>query len=262
MYKNNIKPRILVIGATHGHEYLGVLVLKELKKLQISEEILQFEIGNLQAYRKGVTFIDSDLNRVFPGDKKGDYEQRRAYELSQKIRQVDIVIDIHATNTISMIADAMLIVTKLNPQTEELIQIINPPRLLLMRYGSDRAVISNAKIGIAFEYGDNDNKKAFESILFSIGEILCTYKIIKKNPYSSSLTKAKTKSYEVYDTYKKPCRKKCVLVKKVKNYKMINKGDCIARCGNETICADETFIPILFGENRYKEILGFRSRRI
>ena len=258
-YKKQRPPHILIVGATHGHEYLGVRIIEELQKLHICDSVLDMEIGNLRAYKQNIAFTESDLNRVFPGKCDGNYEERRAHKLSKKIKKADIVIDIHATDTIKKQDEAMLIVTKLDNAIKKIIDIINPPNVIIMKYKSDKALISNAKIGIAFEYGANNDEAVFRSVLYSVCAILCAYSILDHNPYTNTYKSRKTDIYNIYDVYTKP-EKKCILEKVIRNFHLVKRGDKIAECGSVSYYTDEAFVPILFGENRYTDIFGFKGR--
>lgn len=258
-YNKKMK-NILIVGATHGHEYLGVKIIYKLKKLNL--ENVFFEIGNPEAYQKNIQFIDSDLNRVFPGGKDGNYEERRAFELERKIKKMDLVIDIHTTNTIKKQEDEMLIVTNLNDEILKIIKIIKPANVLIMKYKSDEALISQTKNGIAFEYGSNEDKAAFNKIYNQILLILNEYGILKDFNIKKNRSVQKTRFFEVYDIFKKNKNKKYALLKNIKNFSLIRKGQEIAKAEEDVIYSDEYFIPILFGENRYSGYFGFKSREV
>ena len=258
---NNFK--ILVMGSTHGHEKIGLRVIEELKKLKIDTSLLDFEIGNPKASEQNVPFIESDLNRSFPGKEYGTYEEMRAFELSPKIKLAGLVIDIHSTNTTDLPDKSMLIVTKYDENTKEIIDIIKPPKVLYMKYKSDNALISQAKIGIAFEYGKDTSTEVLNATLYDIAEILIHFKITDKNPYITNKQNTSTETFEVYDAFKKDFSGPFTLSKNLKNFHIVNKGDvvCVADLDKQII-AEEDFIPILFGENRYTEILGFKARKL
>ena len=254
--------KVLIVGCTHGHEKIGLKVIEELKKLNIDKNILCFEVGNPKAEEKNVPFIESDLNRVFPGKNNGTYEEIRAYQLLSKIKESDLVIDIHSTNTTDLSDKSMLIVTNYNEATKEVIDIINPPKVLYMKYKSDKALISNAKIGIAFEYGKDTSDNVLNAILYDITEIFLHYKLIKNNPYSTIKENIKTETFEVYDVFLKDFYGRYDIDSEIRNFKMVYKNSTICEYDNNTkkIKTDEDFIPVLFGENRYTEILGFKAR--
>jgi succinylglutamate desuccinylase len=255
--------KILIIGSTHGHERIGLLVQNELKKLGISHELLAFEVGNPKASEKNVPFIESDLNRVFPGKDDGTYEERRAHELSPKIQASDLVIDIHSTNTTDLSPNSMLIVTKYDEATKEITELINPPTLLVMKYKNGNALISQAKVGIAFEYGKDNSRQVLEATLHDIGKILVAYGLLNNNPYLSVRTEEGSRVFEVYDAFAKNFEGKYKISAGVENFVLQKEGTLLGVTENDyKIFAPESFVPILFGENRYTEILGFKARQI
>lgn len=108
-------PRIAVIGAMHGNERVGVDVVRQLRDAFSENAVLSGElllmVGNPEAYAKDVRFIEEDLNRLFSekeeraicggsdggGATLATLERKRAKEIMDAIRGVDVLIDIHAT---------------------------------------------------------------------------------------------------------------------------------------------------------------------
>ena len=78
--------KILIVAATHGHEKIGLRVFAELEKLSLNSQNVELLIGNPVAEEKNVPFIESDLNRIFPGNEQGTLEEKRAFELSKKLK--------------------------------------------------------------------------------------------------------------------------------------------------------------------------------
>ncbi len=255
--------KILIVGSTHGHERIGLRVIQELKQLNIDEKLVSFEIGNPKASEKNIPFFENDLNRVFPGKEHGTYEEMRAFELSKKILNAEIVIDVHSTNTTDLSNKSMLIVTKYDNKTKEIIDIINPPKVLYMKYKGDNALISQAKVGIAFEYGKDTSVDVLQATLYDIGKLLVNLEIIEKNPYKNPRLEVETETFEVYDVFKRTFIGGYKLDSGVINFKLCIKDSLVCNIDmDKKIFADEDFVPILFGENRYTEILGFKARKI
>lgn len=253
--------KVLIVGATHGHEVLGVEVINDIKK---DNNVIgvDFIIGNPEAYKKRVAYLESDLNRVFPGNSNGDYEEKRAYEISKKIKNYDIVIDIHSTDTNVYDEDSMLIVTKLNAETEECVCAINPPKVVLMDYMNEHALISKAKVGLAFEYGSNHDFVTKKAVFDGIYALLSFSGNLKKEILPQKKTEIK-EVYRVYDIYSKKEGLDFNLDEKIKNFVEIIKGQKLGEYSDgHTVDSDDNFYPILFGENRYKKIIGFKSKQI
>ncbi len=255
--------KILIVGSTHGHEKIGLRVIEELGKLNLDSSQVEFIVGNPKASELGVPFTEGDLNRVFPGRPDGNYEEKRAFELSEKILQADLVIDIHSTKTTDLSENPMVIVTKYDEETKKVLDTISPPKVLIMRYKSDNALISQAKIGIAFEYGLDDSESVINATVHDIATILMNYGLINQNPFSNPLEVSTSSVYDVYDAFKKNFEGEYVLADQIENFKLVHQGEIICKTkSNEEILADEDFYPILFGNNRYKDILGFKAKKI
>ena len=244
--------KVILNILTHGDEVVGLAVAKEINKLRLVRGELVVHKANELAYKRKKRFIDQDLNRSFPGDVKGNHEQRLAAKILPIIKSADIVIDIHSTT--SGLKDA-LIVTRLNRKTRELVKVIGPKYLLFMRATKSNALMSEAKIGLAFEYGSNSDKAALREVIRGIKRLLSHLEMIEeKCPKSTE----KTLWLDVYKMVAKP--DKATLLKSIKNYKLIRKGDKYASCNGLPIRSKEDFYPILFGENNYNDIFGFAAR--
>lgn len=255
--------KILIVGSTHGHEKIGLRVIEELRKLNLDSNQVEFIVGNPKASELGVPFTEGDLNRVFPGRPDGNYEEKRAFELSEKILQADLVIDIHSTKTTDLGENSMIIDTKYDEKTKKVLDLISPPKVLIMRYKSDNALISQAKIGIAFEYGLDDSESVMNATVHDIATILMNYGLINQNPFSNPREVSTSSVYDVYDAFKKNFEGDYILSTVIENFKQINLSQVVCTTNsNQEILADEGFYPILFGNNRYKDILGFKAHKI
>lgn len=258
LYIRNIemKPQkiILTIG-THGDEKIGLKVVEALSKFPIIKGELIVHIGNEKAFNINKRFIDQDLNRAFPGKKDGNYEERRAYELLPLIKSADIVIDIHSTT--SELKDAV-IVTQLNKKTQEYIDIISPKYALIMKATKKNALISYAKVGIAFEYGKDNDPNAIRKVVLGIRRLLAYIEMI------DSFGKNRKTPNSIFFTVNKviPKNKNALLNKNIKNYKLVEKGQVYATVDGKKIIAKNNFYPILFGQNNYDDIFGFAAKKI
>lgn len=248
MKKNN-KPHILINIATHGNERIGFYVKKELEKIKIEKGFVEFNIANEKAYLKNRRFIDQDLNRSFPGKRNGNHEQKLAYTLSKKIKKADLVLDIHSTT--STLKDA-IIITKDTKGTMQLLNVIKPKYVLYMSMNKQNALISSAKIGLAFEYGKDNDRSVIQKTVRDIKIILSYYGVI-----DSKLKKKKTvtRFFKIKKEFQKNKGEK--LKKEISNYKLVKKGSVVVYSKHGDIRATEDFIPILFGENNYEKIFGF-----
>lgn len=101
--------KILIIYQTHGNEPIGADVVSI---LQTNEKLVKYYdciIGNPEAVKKEVRYIDEDLNRLGNVSlNKQSYESKRSKELIKLISNYEYAIDIHETKSSD---DDMLIVS-------------------------------------------------------------------------------------------------------------------------------------------------------
>lgn len=246
--------KILLNIGTHGDESIGIAVANEIEKQFIKKGEVKINIANPLALKLNKRCIDSDLNRIFPGKKNGDYEEKLAYNILPIIKSADVVIDIHSTQ--SGLRDA-LIVTKINKLTKSCIKAINPKYLLLMNISKTNALISNAKVGLAFEYGKDKEKRTIKETVLGIKKLLAHLNMID---FESKQNQNKTIAFKIDKQINKPGD--AILFPKIKNYSLIKKGTVYASIGDKKMRSKEDFYPILFGQKNYKDIFGFAGKKI
>lgn len=138
--KKNNSNVLCVVGATHGDEPAGVQALEiiatHIRKGDWVVEDLDIVgiVGNPEAYKKNVRFIDQNLNRMFQKKYLDDqessfYEVRRAQELSSYFKQLQneykkvYVLDVHSVS----LSDIQMTVYRIgDKESEELIKKISP----------------------------------------------------------------------------------------------------------------------------------------
>lgn len=90
-----MKKKILIIIYTHGDEGTGDEVVKRLKKKNLGR-FFDCLIANPEAAKRNVRFVESDLNRSYPGKKDSKiYEERLAYDNLKNAKKYEFVVDIH-----------------------------------------------------------------------------------------------------------------------------------------------------------------------
>lgn len=131
-----------------------------------------------------------------------------------------------------------------------------------MQHRSGRALISAAKAGIAFEYGHNESEAVLTATVYDIARILEYYGVITENNFENPRPAAIPELFDVYESYKKTFSGSYTLHRDIQNFKAVTAGDILCTTSEGiAIRAEADFTPILFGENRYTEILGFMSRK-
>ncbi len=251
--KNNLK--VLLNACTHGDEKIGLIVSERIKKLKVVSGDIDYQIANPEALEKGVRYIDSDLNRSFPGDPNGNSEEKRAVELVKKIRKYDCVLDFHSTT--SSLRDTVVLVNY-NEETKKLAIASQAKNVLVMKATSGKDLLSFTKLGIATEFGSDYDPEIIDLTYNACVGILNYLGVIEEKPYERGV---QPNFYEVYGSCPKP--ESATLEESVENFKEIETGDVYAHTSDgDIIVAKEDFVPILFGEKNYEHIFGFKGRKI
>ena len=88
----------LLIVSTHGDEKIGLEAIEQLKKKKL-DKFFDYIIANPKANMENKRFIEKDLNRSYPGNKKSKYyEEKLAYKNYQIALKYKYIIDIHEAN--------------------------------------------------------------------------------------------------------------------------------------------------------------------
>ena len=94
--------QLIISSIIHGNEYGSLPAVIELIKKLESGEIyfggqITIVLGNPEAARADVRFLESDLNRMFLPNDKNTHEANRARELMPIFDTADLLIDFHQT---------------------------------------------------------------------------------------------------------------------------------------------------------------------
>ena len=87
--------RLLIVGGVHGDEPFGLRLVKRIK--DVRPEGVEGVVANMKALKKGVRYLETDMNRSFAVEAPVSIEERRAEELMPKLMASDAVIDVHST---------------------------------------------------------------------------------------------------------------------------------------------------------------------
>jgi len=255
----NRHPFVVVNACTHGHEHLGLRVIERLKgELASYPANILYTVANPTACERNIQYIDADLNRVFPGKENGNHEETVAFFMSPLIRAADIVFDIHSTTSFSLSDESAVILTHMDDATRRVVEAIRPPKAVLMTATKDNALMSEARIGIGMEYGQDNDDDTLGAVANDIRRALSFLSVT--DDYAVTWHAYDTEYYEAYGVVPKPAG--FSLAPDVLNYRKVFRGDVYARNGNATLRAEEDFYPFLFGENRYMDMFGFSARKL
>lgn len=143
------KNMVTLVCCVHGNEVFGKDVFDHFSNKLAEFPGLTVILANERSIKEGRRFIDSDLNRVFPGDSLGDYETRLAARIMEEIDYHSLVIDIHTTTSPLKFTP---IITNLSQGTRRIINQCKSAEVVFMKNGKN-SLIGQLKSGVSFEYG-------------------------------------------------------------------------------------------------------------
>lgn len=169
-------PVVLFSGGIHGDEFNGIEIVRQIITKKINKPkkgtIICIPIINIYGFiNKSRDFPDGrDLNRVFPGSKKGSLASRFAYHILTDIMPlVDYAVDFHAGGAGRFNAPQIRL-TPNNPEVKILADAFNAPFTLFSKNITGSFRSSSEKMGVKmllFEGGkslDINNDVAQEGI--------------------------------------------------------------------------------------------------
>ena len=230
--KNRDKDLIFVAGV-HGNEPIGPDVLR---KLEAKGYPVNWMLANPEAAKLKQRFIDSDLNRVFPGNPNSrKYELKRAFELTKELAKYENVIDIHGSVSKSGI---FTIVT--NPASANLMLAGCLPIKNVVIWQSEKnngqgPLTRYVKRGVEIECGPQNSPKIKKRLY----EILRTLTLSGINLEQSDLSRKNI--FQVYG-------------------KLAGENSGSLRDFKKTKIKGETFYPLLV--NQYPGIMCYKMKKI
>ena len=98
---DTIEPVIMVVAGTHGNEKAGIIASEYLKDKQDIERgtLIIIPKANILACAKDVRSFPADinLNRVYPGNSRGNSVEKIAYEIFNLMKEynINLLVDLH-----------------------------------------------------------------------------------------------------------------------------------------------------------------------
>lgn len=234
-----MKKQVLVI-CQHGDEKAPFKVFNKYFK-----DRFDAILGNPKAFKKNVRFLESDLNRSFPGSKSGLLEEKIAFKLLKKLKMYQQVVDFHTATCDTPI---FIILTKTTKKHLKLARSTGIKKIVYMQesIASGKALIDHVPVGISIEAGDE--------------KLPVTKKRIKKvlnNLISGKDSKSKLQCYSVFGVIKKELGHE-QLAPNIKHFKKVKKGDTLTNIRK----SEFDFYPVLARETNYKDILCLMAKKV
>lgn len=225
---NPNKPKVTVVCCLHGNEKIGVKIYDYFVNKLTKMANFQTLLTNTEAIKENKRYIDTDLNRSFPGKKDGNYEERLAIEILNNISKDDYIIDVHST-VANM--EIVAIVSSLSPEVRKLINLTSIKNIVVMK----PEIVVTSLIGNCPKSISIEASREIESEMIEIIDRMV-----------DNLQSDKTNDKLARDVYfvNDLIQSGIVLPDNIVNYKKIN-----TQLG--------VLYPVFYGEKNYEKYKGF-----
>jgi predicted deacylase len=249
------EPEVAIVGGIHGDEPCGVRAVERL--LADSPDVerpVMLVIANERAIEAGKRYVDTDLNRSFPGDPAADaYEKRLAAKLTELLSDCS-TLSMHSTQSYD---DCFAIVNGMSEFDSHICSRLSVDAVVDAESFDRGRIFASLPRTVEVECGlqgsdqaaDNAYRLARE-FLGATGALpeaaieprtdLPLYRLHKRVP------KDPGREYEVYAT----------------NFEHVPAGEAFAAMDEERIVAEEGFYPVLMSPYGYEDVFGYAAERV
>jgi succinylglutamate desuccinylase len=239
---------LVIVGSLHGDEPAGKRAIERIleKDLEYAKPV-KFIIANEQALEKDIRYIDTDLNRSFPGDPDSDsHEERLAAKILEEIGDA-AVLDLHTTHSYP---DPFATAKDTSDATMDMARAAGVEHVVVFEEASGS--LAGQREGIVVETGYQHSDEAVDNAVEVIERVLAYHGIIER-----PIPPSEPEVYRYLDTVKGTGWEFTA-----KNFELVREGEVYARKGDEELTADRDFYPVLMSTHGYDGQLGFRAEKI
>lgn len=230
-----MKKKVLLIVVTHGDEQIGLEIVQKLESIKDKFDVL---IANPEALKERKRFIDTDLNRSYPGEANSkNYEERIAFRNFEKVKKYEFIIDIHEASSGT---DDFVIIPRENVGKKFPIELISLKKVLLWPFpkGPISQFLENA---IELEFGMKNRLR---------GEVIAKATQVVRRFIEKPEQGIKGKdNKEYFYVYGKESSKNIGNINLFADFK-------------ETAIGKETFLPLLVGQYLKEGIAFYKMKKI
>lgn len=243
------EPEIAVVGGVHGNEASGVHAVRELRSRDLDlQRGVAFVIAHPEAVAAGERYLDTDLNRVFPGDPTGNREERIAADMCQVVDSVT-TLSIHDTHSHPA---SFALVHRSQPREYEVAAEL-PVEHVVDHSGVNEGTITSCGLVVELEVGPQSTDDAAADAVRQARWFLQRVDALPGDPPATS-----QEFFQMTKRVPKPPGESFELF--VENFERVAAGTVYARVGERELVAEEPFYPILMSECGYEEIFGYEGR--
>lgn len=236
---------VTVVGSLHGDEPTGRRAIEKfLEEEHEFTDAVKFIVANEEALKQDVRYIDTDLNRSFPGDPDSDlHEERLAAKMMDEI-DTGKVLDLHTTHSYPL---PFATFTNLNDITRSMMRGTGVTQAV--HFPEHNGTLNEHFDGVIVETGFQKTEMALHNAVGVITNFLASEGVLDVS-YSESDPEIYSHRETIEGDWEFTAR----------NFSLVEKGEVYARKDGEELVAQEDFYPVLMSTEGYSGMLGFRAQ--
>jgi succinylglutamate desuccinylase len=249
------EPEVAIVGGIHGDEPCGVRAVDQLVADEMDvERPVALVIANEAAIEAGERYLDTDLNRSFPGDPTaGSREDRLAAELASLLSDCD-VLSLHSTQSYD---DLFAIVNGLSEFEREICPRLTVDAVVDAGAFDRGRFFTAVERTIEVECGYQGSEQAAQNAYRVAREFLGATGAV---PEAARAPNADLPLFRLHRRVpKEPAREYEVYAS---NFEHVPAGEVFATMGSEDIVAEEGFYPVLMSPYGYEDVFGYAAERV
>jgi predicted deacylase len=243
--KGEGQSEIAIVACMHGDELCGKEAVERFLESDFElKRPVKFILANEKAMENGERFVDTDLNRCFPGNLESEkHEERLAAKLMEELEGLKSL-------TLHSMEEFEEMFCLVNTVDEDL--ITSPGVEIAVDVAPlDKESVEKYLDAVSVEVGEVGSDEASENAYEVLLNFLAYFDVIDREKPDE-----RPELFEMYEAV--PGNYEFL----AENFEKVEEGEKFAENEEEELRAEEAFYPILMSSDGYDEILGFRGRRL
>jgi succinylglutamate desuccinylase len=248
-------PEVAVIGGIHGDEPCGVHAVETLIEQQPDvQRPVALVVANEEAISRNSRYVDTDLNRSFPGEVEADaHEDRLAHALSAELGDCE-TLALHSTQSYR---DMFALVDEVDDFARRICPQLPVDAVVQTEPYTDGRIFASIPWTVEIECGYQGSDRAKDNAVKVTRAFLQAVDVLPGNSetcresveafqLARPIEKDEADSYDVF----------------VDNFERVEPGRAFAAVDERRIVADEPFYPVLLSAYGYDDLFGYAADRI
>jgi len=262
------EPEVAVVGGIHGDEPCGVAAVQELIEADpdVSRPVA-LVVANEEAVAKNRRYLETDLNRSFPGRPDAEsHEERLAHELGAVVGDC-VTLALHSTQSY----EAMFaLVDEVRDLQREICPQLSVDALVETGHAEGR-IFEVAPDTVEVECGHQGTEGATRNARRVVREFLVATDVLPESaladgtpgsdaPGRRSLPRRNLPVFRLGEPIPKAAAEEYEVF--AENFEEVLAGESFAAADGEAVVAEEAFHPVLMSPYGYADVFGYTAERL